>query len=140
PLIIPPQATVADPLATIREQEGSAALASRGSAAPAPLAAPPGRYLGGGRSPRRLRSAPPRPAGHPRGKDAQPVADRTPLRTVTRELASYQLCCLPVVNEHHRLVGAVTVDDVLGHARPDAWRTMDGPEPDEVPPGRKEAS
>ena len=33
-----------------------------------------------------------------------------------------------MVNENHRVVGAVTVDDVLDHILPEDWRITDSPE------------
>ena len=44
---------------------------------------------------------------------------------VARELATYDLTILPVVNDQDRLVGAVTIDDVLDALLPDDWRTYD---------------
>lgn len=140
PVIMPPEATVADALANIRQQEFTPAMASLVIVARPPLETPTGRYLGVVHFQRLLRYPPPEPLGNLLDKDLEPVSDLTPLPAVTRELATYNLTCIPVVNEHHRVVGAVTVDDVLDHILPDDWRTMDGPEPDEVPPGRKEAS
>jgi Mg/Co/Ni transporter MgtE len=59
----------------------------------------------------------------------EPVGPQTPLPTVTRYFATYNLVALPVVDELDRLLGAVTVDDVIDHMLPDDWRDLDS-EPD----------
>ena len=48
-----------------------------------------------------------------------------PLSRVSRHLATYNLVSLPVTDEGGRLVGAVTVDDVLDHMLPEDWRDAD---------------
>lgn len=45
-------------------------------------------------------------------------------------LANYDLVSLPVVDAAHRLVGVVSVDDVLDYLLPDDWRTHDAEEPE----------
>ncbi|CAB4842320.1 unannotated protein [freshwater metagenome] len=44
------------------------------------------------------------------------------LHSVSSYLASYNLLSLPVVDANERLLGAVTVDDVLDHLLPTNWR------------------
>jgi Mg/Co/Ni transporter MgtE len=44
------------------------------------------------------------------------------LHAVSSYLASYNLLSLPVVDANDRLLGAVTVDDVLDHLLPENWR------------------
>jgi Mg/Co/Ni transporter MgtE len=44
---------------------------------------------------------------------------------VTRLLAAYDLLALPVLDAQRRLLGVVTVDDVLDHILPDDWRGSD---------------
>jgi Mg/Co/Ni transporter MgtE len=53
------------------------------------------------------------------------VAPDASLIEVTNELASYNLVAIPVVDENDRLVGAITVDDVIDHMLPDNWRRGD---------------
>jgi Mg/Co/Ni transporter MgtE len=45
---------------------------------------------------------------------------------VARLLASYNLVSVPVVDQAHPLVGAVSIDDVLDYLLPDDWRSHDG--------------
>ena len=48
---------------------------------------------------------------------------------VTRVMARYNLVSVPVVDDNHRLVGVVTIDDVLDHVLPDDWRSQDPEQP-----------
>jgi Mg/Co/Ni transporter MgtE len=44
---------------------------------------------------------------------------------VSRRLASYDLVAMPIIDDQDRLVGVVTIDDVLDHLLPDDWRHAD---------------
>jgi Mg/Co/Ni transporter MgtE len=50
------------------------------------------------------------------------------LEHVANLLAAYNMVALPVVDENARLLGAVTIDDVLDHLLPEGWRESD-PDP-----------
>ena len=142
PVVLPPEATVAEAMATIRQQEISPALASLVIVARPPLETPTGRYLGVVHFQRLLRYPPPEAIGNIMDKDLEPVSDLASVVHVTRELATYNLTCIPVVNAQHRVVGAVSVDDVLDHILPEDWRAMDldeTPEPNGAPPARAQA-
>jgi Mg/Co/Ni transporter MgtE len=52
----------------------------------------------------------------------EPIRPDLPATRVAERLAAYNLVALPVCDEAGRLVGAVTVDDVLDRALPDGWR------------------
>jgi CBS domain-containing protein len=49
-----------------------------------------------------------------------------PFEEVARLMADYNLTCLPVVDEGERMVGVVTVDDVLEAMLPRGWRRRFG--------------
>jgi Mg/Co/Ni transporter MgtE len=57
--------------------------------------------------------------------DIDPLVPSTPLIEITERMATYNLVCMPVVDSSDRLVGAVTVDDVLDHLLPRDWRDRD---------------
>ena len=54
--------------------------------------------------------------------DIAPLGPDVPLHAITSYLATYNLVAVPVVDDDDRLVGAVTVDDVLDHLLPTDWR------------------
>jgi Mg/Co/Ni transporter MgtE len=59
----------------------------------------------------------------------EPVQASTSAAEVSRILASYNLVSVPVVDETHRLVGVVTIDDVLDYLLPDDWRSTSEEKP-----------
>jgi flagellar motility protein MotE (MotC chaperone)/sporulation protein YlmC with PRC-barrel domain len=140
PVILPPEATVAEALAHVRREELTPALASSIFVCRPPLETPTGRYLGVVHIQQLLRYPPPEPLGNIVDTDLEPVGDQADVSDVSRILAAYNLNSLPVVNSDGRLVGAVTVDDVLDHLLPDDWRAQDdAPEakPDAIKGGRR---
>ncbi|MDN6202152.1 MAG: CBS domain-containing protein, partial [Micrococcaceae bacterium] len=126
PIVLPPEATVAEALANVRREEISQALASSVYVCRPPLETPTGRYLGMVHIQALLRHPPPEPVGNILDNDLEPVLDTTDVSEVSRMLAAYNLTSMPVVNREGRLVGAVTVDDVLDHILPEDWRIHDG--------------
>ena len=58
-------------------------------------------------------------------RDALPVARRS-FEEVARLMADYNLTSIPVVDESKRMVGVVTVDDVLEAMLPRGWRRRFG--------------
>ncbi|TKV29643.1 magnesium transporter [Arthrobacter sp. NamB2] len=125
PVILPPEATVAEALAHVRREELTPALASSIFVCRPPLETPTGRYLGVVHIQQLLRYPPPEPLGNIIDTDLEAVGDQANVSEVSRILATYNLNSLPVVNTDGRLVGAVTVDDVLDHLLPDDWRAQD---------------
>lgn len=129
PVILTPDATVAEALARIREPQLSPAVAAGVFVARAPMATPTGRYLGVVHFQRLLREPPASLLGGVVDNDIGPLEPGTPLSEITRRMATYNLVSLAVVDDRGRLVGAVTVDDVLDHLLPRDWRDRDQEEP-----------
>jgi Mg/Co/Ni transporter MgtE len=125
PVILPPDATVAEALARIREPELSPVVAAQVFVARAPSATPSGKYLGMVHFQRLLREPPSAILGGIVDSDIDPLRPETDLTEITRQMATYDLVAMPVVDATHRLVGAVTVDDVLDHSLPRDWRDRD---------------
>ncbi|MFL6098040.1 MAG: magnesium transporter MgtE N-terminal domain-containing protein [Blastococcus sp.] len=121
PVILSPDATIAEALARVREPELTPALASQVYVCRPPSATPTGRYLGLAHFQRLLRE-PPSSLVSGVLDDLEPLRPEAPLAEVTRYFATYNLVAAPVVDAQGRLVGAVSVDDVLDHLLPDDWR------------------
>ena len=122
PVILAPDATIAEALARIRDPRLTPALASQVYVCRPPSATPSGRYLGIAHFQRLLREPPADLVGAVTDDDIDPVHPDTPIAEVTRHLATYNLVSCPVVDDADRLVGAVTVDDLLDASLPEDWR------------------
>ena len=125
PIILPPEATVAEALAQVRQEDISPAVAAAVLVCRPPLETPTGRYIGMVHMQQLLRYPPPEHVGNIIDRSIEPVSDMATLEEVSRVLATYDLTLIPVINEHDRLVGAVTIDDVLDALLPEDWRTND---------------
>ncbi|HJX44613.1 MAG TPA: CBS domain-containing protein [Geodermatophilus sp.] len=121
PVILAPDATIAEALARVREPELTPSLASQVYVCRPPSATPTGRYLGLAHIQRLLRE-PPSTLVSGVLDDLEPLRPEAALAEVTRYFATYNLVAAPVVDDLGRLVGAVTVDDVLDHLLPEDWR------------------
>ena len=122
PIILPPDATVAEALAHIRKDDLSPAIAAQVFVCRPPTETPTGRYLGMCHFQRLLREPPSTLVSALVDTSIEPVRADTPLSQVTHSFAAYNLVALPVVDGNHRLLGAVTVDDVIDHMLPADWR------------------
>jgi hypothetical protein len=122
PLIMSADYTVADALAVVRRSEISPALASQVFVTRQPLETPTGRFIGMVHYQRLLREPPATLLGSLVDTDTQGLSPDASLNEVSSYLASYNLLSVPVVDGNERLLGAVTVDDVLDHLLPDNWR------------------
>jgi Mg/Co/Ni transporter MgtE len=131
PVILTPDTTVAEALARIREPELSPVVAAQVFVTRAPSVTPSGKYLGMVHFQRLLREPPASILGGILDNDLEPLRPETNLAEITKRMATYDLVAMPVVDSAHRLVGAVTVDDVLDHSLPRDWRDRDTSESDE---------
>ena len=132
PIILPPESTVATFLAQSRKAEVPPALAAVGFVCRPPLESPTGKFVGMIHFQRALRERPQRLVGSIVDTDVDSVRPEDSIGTVTRLLATYNLTALPVLDDAGRLLGAVSVDDVLDHLMPDDWRVADEAVTDET--------
>ncbi|MFG2644450.1 magnesium transporter MgtE N-terminal domain-containing protein [Streptomyces sp. NPDC048370] len=125
PIVLRPDATVADALARVRQQDLSPALAAQVYVCRPPDETPTGKYLGMVHFQRLLRDPPFTLVSLLVDSDLPPLGPDTPLPAVAGYLAAYNMVAAPVVDESGSLLGAVTVDDVLDHLLPEDWRETD---------------
>lgn len=133
PIVLSADATVAEALALIRRHELHPALAAAVFITLPPFETPTGRLLGTVHFQRMLRYPPHERLGAIIDDTLDAVPATATAAEVARMLASYNLVSLPVVDQAHRLVGAVSVDDVLDYLLPEDWRSHDTEPVEPVP-------
>ncbi len=89
------------------------------------MVTPTGRYLGSVGFQRLLRRAPSALVGECIEASVF-VRPELPERELAARMAAYNLVSVAVCDEDGRLLGAVTVDDVLDHLLPAGWRRTGG--------------
>jgi flagellar motility protein MotE (MotC chaperone)/CBS domain-containing protein len=122
PIVLTADSTVADALASVRQKEISPALASQIYICRQPTETPTGRFIGVVHYQRLLREPPATLLGAIVDHDSKGINPDASLHEVSSHLASYNMLSLPVVDSNERLLGVVTVDDVLDHLLPENWR------------------
>jgi CBS domain-containing protein len=122
PIICAADATVAEAMALIRRKDVAPVLAASVFVTLPPYEVATGRYLGVVHFQRLLRYPPHERLGSLLDKELEPVKPDTHISVIHRTFANYNLVALPVVDDENRLIGVVTVDDVLDHLLPDDWR------------------
>jgi flagellar motility protein MotE (MotC chaperone)/sporulation protein YlmC with PRC-barrel domain len=122
PIVLTADSTVAEALAKVRASEISAGLASQVFICRQPIETPTGRFVGVVHIQRLLREPPATLLGGILDNDIVPLSPEANLNEVSLYLASYNLLAVPIVDAHDRLLGVVTVDDVLDHLLPENWR------------------
>ena len=122
PIVLTADSTVAEALSRVRLSEVAPGLASQVFVCRQPLETPTGRLMGVVYIQRLLREPPATLLGSILDSDIVPLTTETSLSEVSSYLASYNLLAVPIVDANERLLGAVTVDDVLDHLLPENWR------------------
>jgi Mg/Co/Ni transporter MgtE len=127
PLIVPPDAPVAEVLARIRDPEIAVTAAALVYVCEPPSITPTGRYLGTCGFQRLLRQPPSLSVGECIEESTFVRPDLNE-REVARRMAAYNLIGVAVCDQDGRLLGAITVDDVLDRLLPADWRHHKEPE------------
>jgi len=116
-----PTSTVAEALAEIRDPDWLVSIAAQVFVVQPPFKPPTGQYLGVVHFQRLLREPPSMELG--RILEQEPVIPPDlPEREVAERIASYNMLAVGVCDESGRLLGAITVDDVLDRTLPTGWR------------------
>jgi Mg/Co/Ni transporter MgtE len=121
-VILPPDATVAEALAHVRRQELPTSLAAQVYVCRPPLETPTGRLLGLAHIQRLLREPPSELVAGVLDRETTYIHADASIHDVAAHVAHYNLTAAPVVDEQGRLLGVVTVDDLLDHLLPENWR------------------
>ncbi|RZS44275.1 Mg/Co/Ni transporter MgtE [Herbihabitans rhizosphaerae] len=122
PIVLAPDATIAEALARVRNPDITPALASLVFVCRPPSATPTGRYLGCVHIQRLLREPPSDLVAGVVDTQLASLRPNATLTEVTRFFAAYNLVCGPVVDDEDHLLGAITGDDLLDHLLPEGWR------------------
>jgi flagellar motility protein MotE (MotC chaperone)/sporulation protein YlmC with PRC-barrel domain len=122
PVILGPDATIADALAHVRNPDLTPALAALVYVCRQPLETPTGRFLGVAHIQRLLREPPSTLVAGALDESMENLRPEATIDEVAAHLATYNLVAAPVVDEDGHLIGAVTVDDLLDHMLPENWR------------------
>jgi Mg/Co/Ni transporter MgtE len=125
PVILLPDATVAEALAMVRNPDLTPAVAAQVFVVRPPQITPTGRFLGTAHVQRLLREPPSALVSGLVERDPNSLTPHTTITEITKHLATYNLVAAPVIDDAGRLIGAVSVDDVLDHLLPEDWRDTD---------------
>jgi len=122
PIVLTADSTVAEALSRVRLSEVAPGLASQVFVCRQPTETPTGRLMRVVHIQRLLREPPATLLGGILDSDIAPLSTEATLNEVSSYLASYNLLAVPIVDANERLLGVVTVDDVLDHLLPENWR------------------
>jgi Mg/Co/Ni transporter MgtE len=122
PVVLGPQATVAEALARMQDHDLPVPLATQVFVCQPPTETPTGRFLGVAHFQRLLREAPSKTLSRCLDEEPQTVNAKASDRQVAERLAAYDVMAVGVLDDQGRLLGAVTIDDVLDRLLPVGWR------------------
>jgi Mg/Co/Ni transporter MgtE len=122
PVILSPDATIAEALAHVRNEELTPSLAALVYVVRPPLETPTGKLVGVAHIQRLLREPPSSLVAGALDTGISYLHPEATIQDVAAHLATYNLVAAPVVDDEGRLLGAVTVDDLLDHLLPEGWR------------------
>ena len=122
PVVMPGTATVAEALALLRSRQLPSAIAAQVFVVKPPVSVPTGRFLGAVGFQRLLRENPSEPLEHCVPERPEYLPPHTPQLDVAARLAAYDMVAVAVCDGAQRLIGAVTIDDVMDHMLPRGWR------------------
>jgi Mg/Co/Ni transporter MgtE len=125
PVVVTPDMSVAEVLARIRDPDMPVTSAVQVYVCEPPMSTPTGRYLGSVGFQRLLRRPPSATVGECI-EGSVFVRPDLPEPALAARLAAYNLVSVAVCDADGRLLGAVTVDDVLDHLLPVGWRRTGG--------------
>jgi len=125
PLVFAPDTPVAEVLARVRDRDLPATSAAQIYVCEPPSLTPTGRYLGSVGFQRLLRRAPSVPVGECiEGRIF--VRPNLPERELAARMAAYNMIGVAVCDDAGRLLGGVTIDDVIDRLLPAGWRQNGG--------------
>ncbi|MDZ7674759.1 MAG: CBS domain-containing protein [Acidimicrobiales bacterium] len=122
PVVISPLSTVAEALALLRRRTLPVALAAQVFVVEPPMSVPTGRYLGAIGFQRLLRNPPSTVLGDLVPERPDYLDPDMEKMNVAGRLAAYDMVAVAVCDASRRLIGAVTIDDVMDHMLPKGWR------------------
>ncbi len=125
PIVLGPEDTIAMALAHARKREFSPAIATVIFVTRPPHETPTGRILGLLHLQRALREPPHALVGNHLDRDVEGVLPNDHFTKAALLMATYNSTIVPVLDEQRRLLGAVSVDDVLDEMLPENWRESD---------------
>jgi CBS domain-containing protein len=120
-IVLGPTSTVADALAQVRQPDWVVSIAAQVFVCQPPFKAPTGKLLGTAHFQRLLREPPSMELRHCVSTDPV-VGPESSDRAVAELMASYDMVAVAVCDHAGRLLGAVTIDDVLDHQLGAGWR------------------